>query len=57
MGDKVEDILFKAHKEGIIDEVLEASSKLKDDNYYTYGDKIEVAYNITIEKINKKNKK
>lgn len=44
MDDKVEEILHKAYEEGIHNEVLKESSKLEG-YYYTYGDKIEIAYN------------
>lgn len=46
MSDKLEDILFKAYKEGIVDDVLNLSSNLEDNKYFTYADKIEEAYNI-----------
>ncbi len=45
MGDKTEDILYQAHNEGIWEEVMKVSKTLKG-SYYTYGDKIEKAYNI-----------
>lgn len=44
-SDKVEDILYQAYNEGICDKVLKVSKSLKG-SYYTYGDKIEKAYNI-----------
>ena len=46
MSDKLEDILFKAYKEGIVDDVLNLSSNLEVNKYFTYADKIEEAYNI-----------
>jgi len=48
MSDKVEDILFQAHNEGIWREVLDESQQLenKGKRFYSYGDKIEAAYNI-----------
>ena len=58
--DKVEDVLYKAYNEGIRDKVLEVSIGLKG-SYYSYGDKIEKAYNIVKEseeiKLWKKTKK
>jgi len=49
MQDKVEDILYQAHSEGIKDEVLEVSHSLNR-HFYTYGDKIEEAYRIVKQK-------
>ena len=46
MSDKVEDILFQAHSEGIWKEVLDESKHLGDNGKYFYRDKIEAAYNI-----------
>ena len=68
MSDKIEDILYKAHYEGIKNKVLTESSKLlKQDKYKNLevGDRLEVAFNNVVEiydyesskKINKKNKK
>mgnify|MGYP003675307128 FL=1 len=58
--DKVEDVLYKAYNEGIRDKVLKVSTKLEG-SYYSYGDKIEKAYNIVKEseeiKLWKKTKK
>lgn len=58
--DKVEDVLYKAYNEGIRDKVLEVSIGLKG-SYYSYGDKVEEAYNIVKEneetKLWKKTKK
>ena len=46
--DKVEDILYQAHSEGIWKEVLDTSKSLENSNrhFYDYGDKLEAAYNI-----------
>ena len=49
MNDRVEDLLYQAHKEGIYDDVIKASKKLKG-SYWMYADKIEEAYNIVIKK-------
>ena len=46
MSDKVEDILYQAHREGIWKEVMAVSKSLDGNTFYTYGDKIEEAYNI-----------
>ena len=46
MSDKVEDILYQAHREGIWKEVMAVSKSLDGNTFYTYGDKIEKAYNI-----------
>lgn len=46
MSDKVEDILYLAHSEGIWQDVMEVSKSLNDRSYHTYGDKIEEAYKI-----------
>ena len=46
--DKIEDILYKAHNEGIRDKVLKVSGDLKG-SYYTLGDKLEAAYRIVKE--------
>lgn len=48
MSDKVEDILYQAHTEGIWKEVLDESKHLEKNgkHFYSYGDKIEAAYNI-----------
>ncbi len=48
MSDKVEDILYQAHKEGIWEEVLQVSKSLDGEgkHFYSYGDKIEEAYKI-----------
>jgi len=48
MSDKVEDILYQAHNEGIWKEVLDESKYLENNGkrFYSYGDKIEAAYNI-----------
>jgi len=55
MSDKVEDILYQAHEEGIWEEVLQVSKSLdsKGKHFYSYSDKIEAAYNIA----NNKNEK
>ena len=48
MSDKIEDILYKAHYEGINNKVLTESSKLlKQDKYKNLevGDRLEIAYN------------
>jgi hypothetical protein len=48
MSDKIEDILYKAHYEGIKNKVLTESSKLlKQDKYKNLevGDRLEIAYN------------
>jgi hypothetical protein len=48
MSDKVEDILYQAHSEGIWKEVMETSKSLDTNgkSYYSIGDKFEEAYNI-----------
>tara|TARA_R110000796_G_scaffold40092_1_gene99461 strand:+ start:85 stop:300 length:216 start_codon:yes stop_codon:yes gene_type:complete len=48
MSDKVEDILYQAHNEGLWKEVLEVSKSLDGNgkSYYCIGDKMEEAYNI-----------
>jgi len=48
MSDKVEDILYQAHYEGIWKEVMAVSKSLESNgkSYYTVGDKFEEAYNI-----------
>jgi len=47
MSDKIEDILYKAHDEGIWSEVITVSKSLDGvKHFHTYGDKIEEAYNI-----------
>jgi len=48
-SDRVEDVLYKAHGEGIYDDVIKVSKTLKG-SYWTYGEKIEEAYNIVIKK-------
>ena len=48
MSDKIEDILYKAHHEGIKNKVLTESSKLLKQNKYKYlevGDRLEISYN------------
>ena len=48
MSDKIEDILYKAHYEGIKNKVLTESNKLlKQDKYKNLevGDRLEIAYN------------
>ena len=48
MSDKIEDILYKAHYEGIKNKVLTESCKLlKQDKYKNLevGDRLEIAYN------------
>ena len=48
MNDKIEDVLYKAHYEGIKDKVLEESnrlSKLKKYKHLEVGDRLEIAYN------------
>jgi len=48
MSNKIEDILYKAHYEGIKHKVLTESSKLLKQNKYKYlevGDRLEIAYN------------
>jgi hypothetical protein len=48
MSDKIEDILYKAHYEGIKNKVLEESTRLSTQNKYKYlevGDRLEIAYN------------
>tara|TARA_R110001592_G_scaffold75219_2_gene227742 strand:+ start:277 stop:453 length:177 start_codon:yes stop_codon:yes gene_type:complete len=54
MADKSEDILYQAHNEGIWEEVMKVSKTLKG-SYYTYGDKLEQAYNIVKKKQHEKN--
>jgi len=47
MSDKIEDILYQAHREGIWNEVINVSKSLDGTkHYYSFGDKIEEAYNI-----------
>ena len=47
MSDKIEDILYQAYYEGIREEVLNVSKSLDGTkHYYSFGDKIEEAYNI-----------
>jgi len=48
MSDKVEDILYQAHNEGLWKEVLKVSKSLDGNgkSYYSVGDKMEEAYNI-----------
>jgi hypothetical protein len=48
--DKLEEILYQAHSEGIYTKVMEKSSELTK-QYYTVGDKIEEAYNIVKKEI------
>tara|TARA_R110000782_G_scaffold133173_1_gene225508 strand:- start:196 stop:369 length:174 start_codon:yes stop_codon:yes gene_type:complete len=48
VSDKIEDILYKAHYDGIKHKVLEESNKLSKQNKYKYlevGDRLEIAYN------------
>jgi hypothetical protein len=48
MSDKIEDILYKAHYEGIKNKVLTESNRLlKQDKYKNLevGDRLEIAYN------------
>ena len=48
VSNKIEDILYKAHHEGIKNKVLTESSKLLKQNKYKYlevGDRLEIAYN------------
>ena len=48
MSDKIEDILYKAHYEGIKNKVLTESSKLLNQDKYKnleVGDRLEIAYN------------
>ena len=48
MSDKIEDILYKAHYEGIKHKVILESSKLSKQNKYKnleVGDRLEIAYN------------
>ena len=48
VSNKIEDILYKAHHEGIKNKVLTESSKLLKQSKYKYlevGDRLEVAYN------------
>ena len=47
MSDKIEDILYEAHRRGIIDKVLNESTKLSKQVKYKYfetGDRLEVAF-------------
>ena len=46
MSDKVEDILYQAHEEGIYEEVMAVSKSLNDSkrSWPTVGDKFEEAY-------------
>ena len=46
MSDKVEDILYQAHDEGIYNEVMAVSKSLDDKSYWTIADKFEESYNI-----------
>ena len=48
VSNKIEDILYKAHHEGIKNKVLTESLKLSKQSKYKYlevGDRLEVAYN------------
>jgi len=48
MSNKIEDILYKAHHEGIKNKVLTESLKLSKESKYKYlevGDRLEIAYN------------
>jgi len=48
VSNKIEDILYKAHHEGIKNKVLEESNRLLKQNKYKYlevGDRLEIAYN------------
>ena len=59
MSDKIEDILYKAHNEGIKDKVRKESNKLSKQTKYKYlevGDRLEMAYNNVKEKNNGKDK-
>jgi hypothetical protein len=46
MSDKVEDILYQAHDEGIYNEVMAVSRSLDNKHYWTVADKFEEAYKI-----------
>ena len=46
MSDKVEDILYQAHDEGIYNEVMAVSRSLDQKHYWTVADKFEEAYRI-----------
>lgn len=48
MSDKIEDILYKAHYEGIKHKVLTESNRLSKQDKYKHlevGDRLEIAYN------------
>jgi len=48
VSNKIEDILYKAHHEGIKNKVLGESNRLLKQNKYKYlevGDRLEIAYN------------
>ncbi|MBC8397946.1 MAG: hypothetical protein H8E16_12715 [Flavobacteriales bacterium] len=56
----VEDILYKAHEQGIRDDVFKESRKLKEDNpekykYKETADILEEAYKRVVERKNKNN--
>ena len=56
----IEDILYKAHEQGIRDDVFKESRKLKEDNpekykYKEYADVLEEAYKRVVERKNKNN--
>tara|TARA_R100000734_G_C3312504_1_gene103548 strand:- start:1075 stop:1284 length:210 start_codon:yes stop_codon:yes gene_type:complete len=46
MSDKVEDILYQAHDEGIYKEVMAVSRSLDGKHYWSVADKFEEAYRI-----------
>lgn len=56
MSDKIEDILYEAHRRGIIDKVLNESTKLSKQVKYKYfetGDRLEVAFNNVVKSYGK----
>tara|TARA_R100000773_G_C4158071_1_gene77161 strand:- start:415 stop:624 length:210 start_codon:yes stop_codon:yes gene_type:complete len=46
MSDRIEDILYQAHDEGIYNEVMNVSKSLDNKHYWNVADKFEEAYNI-----------
>lgn len=53
MGDKIEDILYEAHRKGIKSKVLKEStklSKLKKYKHLEVGDRLEIAFNNVLKR-------
>jgi len=46
MSDRIEDILYQAHDEGIYNEVMNVSKNLDNRQYWNVADKFEEAYRI-----------